>query len=279
MKEYTFLSCYKEQVDGSSYIFIDNTRSFQMTNRLAHIIDRLHITYAETFPKAPILRLGVIVAPRNGASGSWTIAKSSTEGPIFVIELDPIVEGREDILAHELAHPILRLLGVPSGQSVGEIDSSIGNEFTSTSHHPFIFDLLDSAGYGDEQREGFIESAKQELEKLAVTDFSAPTFTGPPGQTWLALWYFNFYLMARDKYDAIYEIHKRRAPGVAEKMDLVIKSWLAATKNTGILKKKAPVQVIRSFQSHLFNSLDLEGRVNRQSLQEWSAWLFQQAKA
>lgn len=274
MKNYTFLSCKKEQTNGVSYIGTNGTLILKMTDRLASIIKQLNNTYTETFPKAPLLRLGLIIKERNGASGFWSVAESPTKGPIFIIEIDPSIIENEEIIAHELAHPIIRLLGVPTGKSVGNIDKSIGNEFTSTSHHPFIFDLLDSAGYADEQRVGYISYAQQELEKLEHADFSSSTYTAPPGQTWLAFWYFNFYLLAREKYNAIYEIHKHKAPDVAQKMDLTIKSWLAATKNKGFLKQSAPVQGIRSFQSHLINSLDLEGRVNQQSLQSWEKWLF-----
>lgn len=246
-----------------------------MSERLTPVLERFKRTYAEAFPKAPALRICVIVEPRNGASGYWTVAEPGV-GPIFVMELDPAIDGNEEIIAHELSHPIIRLQGVPTGSSLAPIDLRIGDEFTSTSHHPFIFDFLDQVGYGDEQRAGFAKSANEELKKLETVDFSSPSYTAPPGQTWLALWYFNFYLLARHGYEALYSIHKLKAPPIAEKMDLVRESWMAATRNKGIIKRSASAQCVRSFQSHLFNRLDLSGRVGLQSFSEWRAWLFRQ---
>lgn len=277
MREYTFQTCHKEQRNGASYLFPAAPRSYQMTHRLGSIIERLRRTYSDAFPKVAPFRLCVIVEPRNGASGYWSAAENSTTGPLFVVEIDTALDGNEEILAHELAHPIMRLLGVPTGQSVGQIDKRIGDEFTSTSHHPFIFDLLDSAGYGDDQRATFLTSAEDEIEKLRHADLSTPTYTAPPGQTWLALWYFNFYLLARERYDVIYSLHKQKAPGVAEKMDFVRDCWMAATRNKGVIKRSAPTECIRSFQSHLFNRLALEGRVAFQSRHDWAAWLFRRA--
>lgn len=274
MIDYTFLCCYKKPHGGSSYLHTEGTRSYRLTRRLEPILKQLKRTYSDVFPKAPELRLGVIVEPRNGASGYWTVAESLTVGPIFVIEIDPALDGKEEILAHELAHPIMKLLGVPSTQSVGEIDSRIGDELSSTSQHPFVFDLLDQTGYGDEQRKFYECRADAELDKLKHADFSSPTYTGQPGQTWLALWYFNFYILAQERYDAIYSTHKQNASGIADKMDLVRLSWMAATKGKGVMKRRAQATCIRSFQSNLMSRLDLHSRVGRQSMQEWTAWLF-----
>lgn len=116
MKNYTFLSCKKEQTNGVSYIGTNGTLILKMTDRLASIIKQLNNTYTETFPKAPLLRLGLIIKERNGASGFWSVAESPTKGPIFIIEIDPSIIENEEIIAHELAHPIIRLLGVLQGK-------------------------------------------------------------------------------------------------------------------------------------------------------------------
>ncbi|MBS1211932.1 MAG: hypothetical protein H6R26_548, partial [Proteobacteria bacterium] len=183
--EYTFLRCRKEERDGSAYLFAGSPYSYRMSHRLAPILDRLKLTYEEAFPEAPMLRIGVIAEPRNGAAGNWSVAESSTMGPIFVIEVDPELDGNELVFAHELAHPILRLLGVPTALSIGFVDKRIGDEFTSASHHPFIFDLLEQGGYGDEQRAFSLESADTELYKLSKADFSSLSYTEELYQIWL----------------------------------------------------------------------------------------------
>ncbi len=262
------------QRSNASYLLVGERRTYKFSARLGKVLSMLRRTYAEAFPSAPPVRIGLIVEPRNGASGYWSVAESSTRGPIFVVDVDSALDGDEATLAHELLHPVIRLQGVPTGQSLGQIDKRIGDEFTSTSHHPYIFDALDEAGCSDEQRASYTTSAEKELAKLSQADWSSPTYTDPPGQTWLALWYFNFYLLARLQYNAIYERHEQAAPGVAGKMDLVRDAWMAATRNRGILKHSAGTKPIRAFQSHLFNRLDLEGRVELQSFQNWAAWLF-----
>lgn len=274
MMEYTFLSCHKEEHNGSAYLFADTPRSYRMTSRLALILDQLELAYREAFPEAPALRIGVIVEPRNGATGNWSVAKSATEGPIFVIEVDPALDGNELVFAHELAHPILRLLGVPTGRSIEFIDKRIGDQFTSASHHPFIFDLLEQCGYGDEQRAFFLESAETELRKLSSADFSALTYTGQIYQTWLALWYFDLYLLVTDSYEMIYSTHKKNAPEIADKMDYVLESWMLATGNEGIMERRAPVASIREFQFNLLSRLELADYIELQCLDEWKMWLF-----
>jgi hypothetical protein len=276
VRDYSFWICSKVQRGNASHLLVGNKKTYRFSARLGKVFSMLRGAYAETFPSAPPMRIGLIVEPRNGASGLWSVAESSTTGPTFVVEVDPALEGDEATLAHELLHPIIRLQGVPTGQSLGPIDKRIGDEFTSTSHHPYIFDALDEIGYGDEQRVSYTTSAANALSKLSGVDRSSPTYTNPPGQTWLALWYFNFYLLARSQYDTIYERHKQESPGVAQKMDLVRDAWMAATKNKGVLKRSAETTPIRAFQSHLFNLLDLGGRVELQSLQNWAAWLFQE---
>lgn len=221
------------------------------------------------------MRVGILIEPRNGASGYWSVAESSTTGPTFLVEMDSALDGDEAMLAHELVHPIIRLLGIPTGQSLGQIDKRIGDEFTSTSHHPYVFDVLDEAGYGNDQRASYAASADAEFAKLSQADWSSPTYTNAPGQTWLVMWYFNFYLLAREQYSAIYERHKQAAPAIAEKMEIVRDAWMTATRNRGVLKRKTRTNGIRAFQSHLFNKLDLHGRVELQSLQNWATWLFQ----
>ena len=79
---------------------------------------------------------------------------------IFVIEIDPELVEAEHIFAHELMHPVLRLLGVPTGKSLGAIDRSIGDEFTSAAHHPFVFDALDQYGYLSEHQEDYVICAR-----------------------------------------------------------------------------------------------------------------------
>lgn len=275
MRDYSFWSCSKVQRGNAWHLVVGSKNTYTLSARLQKVLSMLRGTYAETFPSAPPMRIGVIVEHRNGASGLWSVAESSTIGPTFVVEVDPSLDGDEPTLAHELLHPVLRLQGVPTGQSLGPIDKRIGDEFTSTSHHPYIFDALDEFGYGDEQRASYTSSAENALTKLSEADWSSLTYTNPPGQTWLALWYFNFYLLARPQYDGIYERHKQMAPGVAEKMDLVRETWMAATTNRGVLKRSAGITPIRAFQSHLLKRLDLGGRVELQSLQNWAAWLFQ----
>jgi hypothetical protein len=273
--DYSFLSGHKEQHNGASYVFPGNPRTYRMSERLNLVLNRFYRAYADAFPNALSPRICVIVEARNGASGYWTAAQPGT-GPVFVIELDPTIDGNEEIFAHELSHPIIRLLGVPTGQSIGSIDSRIGDEFTSTSHHPFVFDFLDQVGYADEQRVGYTKSALEELDKLAHADFASPTYTAPPGQTWLALWYFNFYLLDRQNYETIYSIQKQKAPSVAHMMEVVRESWMVATRNKGVIKGNDASRCVRSFQSNLRNRLDLAERVSLQSFTDWRAWLFQQ---
>ncbi len=120
MREYTFLSCHEQQQNNASYVIPGPPRSYQMTRRLAPILEKLKNTYSETFPTEAPMRIGLIVKPRNGASGYWSVAESADVGPIFVVELDDAIDGNECVFAHELAHPIIRLLGVPTGQSRGQ---------------------------------------------------------------------------------------------------------------------------------------------------------------
>jgi hypothetical protein len=221
------------------------------------------------------MRLGLLLTLRNGASGYWSVAASDSVGPTFVIECDPDIASDEAVLAHEVAHPIVRLMGVPTGISLGQIDARVGDEFTSTSHHPFVFSLLDEAGYGAEQTEQYRASAEQELRKLSAAEFASPTYQQPPGQIWLALWYFNFFILAREQYDAIRLLHLERASGVAAMMDVVTSSWLDATRGTGILKRSAGTTPIKAFQSHLHAKLSLTGRVGLKSREQWIHWLFQ----
>jgi len=275
MREYSFLSCRKEQHDDGFRVVPIGRRTYRLTHRLAAVLERFSRTCAEAFPKTPAARVGVIVESRNGGSGYWQAMDDTETGPMFVIELDFSVDGNEAILAHEMAHPILRCMGVPSGFSLGDIDGRIGDEFTSTCHHPFVFDYLDQVGYRDEQRAIYMETAKEELRKLQTADFGSVTYMAPPGQVWLALWYFNFYILARSEYDAIRTIHMKCAPAIAKNMDLVLDSWMLATKKTGSIKRTASAQVIRAFQSHMMRMLDLDGRVGLESLDQWRSWLLQ----
>lgn len=275
MRHYTFLECEKKPRGEATYLVVGAPKRYQFSDRLGPLLSRLRKTYSEVFPDAPAMRLGIVVEERNGASGCWSIAQSALVGPTFVIETDPQLESTEAIFAHELVHPLVRLLGVPTATSIAAIDPRIGDEFTSTAHHPYVFDLLEALGYQSEQREQYIMSARGEMAKLASADWASATYTAPPGQTWLALWYFNFYLLARQEYDALYELHGQHAPGVTDKMNAVRDSWMSATRNTGTLKRSAGVRQIRAFQSELHRRLDLEGRVAYQPLDSWGRWLFQ----
>lgn len=272
--EFTYFECTKGQDGGSSMVYLGPQRSRNVSPRFAPVLREFHGSYLRAFPGAVPARIGLIVEPRNGASGSWTVAEPKL-GPIFVIEIDPELVEAEHIFAHELMHPVLRLRGVPIGKSLGAIDRSIGDEFTSTAHHPFVFDALDQYGYLSEHQEDYVICARSELEKLKNADFSSVWFTESPGQTWMAFWYFNFYLLARPEYEAIYALHSTRAPSIAQKMDLVRQSWLSATKGRGVIKRNASSQCIRAFQSNLMKTLDLEGRIALQSLSAWGDWLFQ----
>jgi hypothetical protein len=274
MREYSFLMCRKSAAAGGERLIIGEPTSFQFTRRLGRILSRLRKAYSETFPGAPELRLGIVPEPHNGASGRWSQADLPFFGPTFVVEFEPSLADNEALFAHEFVHPMIRCLGVPTGQSIGPIDERIGDEFTSTAHHPFVFDVLDEAGYGDDQRMQYRESARTEVAKLARADLTAITYTEPPGQTWLALWYFNFYLLAREEYESLYATHARSSRGVADRMDEVVASWMVATKSKGALKPNAQLQQTRVFQSEVFRRLDLQGRVSLESPEARNQFLF-----
>jgi hypothetical protein len=249
--------------------------TFTFSGRFARPVAALNQAYVRAFGNAPRYRLGLVETEGyNGASGFWARGIGSGESPIFLIECAvgaSVQPEFEQMLAHEFAHPIIRLRGIPTAISFGQIDSRIGDEFTSTSHHPYVFQLQREWGYErDEPGAVYERAARGELEKLLAADLASPTYTGSPGQTWLALWYFNFSLMAPARYAELLAFHLERVPAIAEKMIRVVDCWEQAVVAGG----NNWAWRVRRFQERLMDSLDLHGKVQIQQLADWRAWLF-----
>lgn len=231
--------------------------------------------YSKAFPGMPALRFGLTIEPRNGASGYWTVSPAPDAGPFFVIEIDPALttdQTRFDrLVAHEMAHPIIRLRGVPSAIANPPNDQRVADEFTSTIHHPHVFMMLDKAGYGDGQRADSVAAAKAELDKLCAEDLNSPNYTGVPGQLWRGLWYFNFSLLAPDEYASIRAFHAQGAPGVFERMKQVERCWKEARQSASAAQPLARTHV---FRRTLWKAFGFDGYVRSQDPQEFAQWLF-----
>ena len=76
MRDYVFWICSKVQRNNASHLLVGNRKTYKFSARLGKVLSMLRGTYAETFPSAPRMRIGLIVEPRNGASGLWSVAES-----------------------------------------------------------------------------------------------------------------------------------------------------------------------------------------------------------
>jgi hypothetical protein len=262
-----------KDVDGHQYVFPVGETTLRMSSHLQPIVDKLYTSYSKAFPDRPPVNICLSIEKWNGGNGSWTVARSDIEGPLFFVRISDELSAEEFevILAHELSHPIVRLVTGRGAKSIPPVDQRFANELSSTSQHPFVFDILDQNGYGEAQRSLSERYVAIEIDRLRNKKHKDGLYNQIPQQVWSALWYFNFYLLAPEGYEQIKAFHRERNPGMYNKMMIVEDQWKKLKKYRDVGDY---IGLSVEFSDLLHKNLDLQGRVRFTSKAEWESFLF-----
>lgn len=272
-KDYTFLKCNSLKTEKGDRVFPSGEETIRISTRMELVLNQLSSAYSSAFPGRPPMELCISIEEWNGASGSWTVSRSLENGPLFFVRISdklPPTE-LEVTLAHEIFHPIVRLLTGIGAESIPPVVRMFGDELMSTAAHPFVFHMLSAAGYIEEEKLQYKRAARNELERLKRRDFKPGAYNFAPQQTWSALWYFNFFQLAPVEYQAIKKFHRKHFPPMVEKMEIIEREFAKLKK---YVRAGNYEEFTAQFLKQIHRRLNLDGRVRLKEKKEWEAFLF-----
>lgn len=161
----------------------------------------------------------------------------------------------EAIIAHEIAHPIVQLHG---HDLVFMKNKEIGTGLRSMFDHPYVFYLLKSAGYDQEQR-----LLMEKMGADMIFDYENSELPDELNDrdlrdlhVFAAVSVFQVYLLAPNEYSQIMAAAQRTYPYVASVLEILEKCWRRARR-----KQRGYAGRTRVFQKLAIQELDLENRV------------------
>lgn len=273
MKKYTFCSFNEIKTDRGNQLFPGENIEYEFSDRLSLILDNFYSKYKKSFPDKGTPKICLKFQEWHGASGEWAGSGNLYEPPIFTIRISDTYDNyllAEATLAHEIAHAIIRIEGVPGSKAIPPRDLMISNQYNSLIDHPYVYHILRKAGYDDEQKINARSIIAQELKRLEVEDFKGINFTTTAGNIYLASWYFDFYHLAPKEYAQLKLLTKGKVKGIYEKLIIIEECW----RESKLSIKTDYFRRTLQFQSCTFQKLGLEGNIKLTTFDEWQIFLF-----
>ncbi len=223
-----------DSIDADSSTGKRNQRTEKINGspRLAVLLNRLRLESVRALPGAEPLKIFVQRRESHGASCVWG-HDYPRRAPLVLFSIGPTSSSDhlEHLLAHEIAHGIVCASGISGVVSLRNLSNEVADEINSTAQHPWVFSLLDQAGYRDEQRLEYGANAVQELSRLqSMSTAEAGIRDGAiEHQIWSAVWTFNFHLLCPNDYRSIRKTIEDRLPSTFALLTRVETAW----KNAG----------------------------------------------